>query len=651
MKLERIVLENFRQYFRQQRLNFARDKKRNVTVIHGINGAGKTSLFLAINWCLYGRNAENIKVVENVGKLVSKEAVSRANPGDEVRTSVTIAFLHNGDRYTVKRTLTGSKLLTGKLALNELDQFTMMRQGADGRAEPVMNPIGTMNAILPVNAREYFLFDGEKIDNFAKPEAAAEVKEAIHLILKLKILERAQYHLGKKAADYRSELKRTAGGELRDLLGEDESLRAAREKDIQRKEELAQEAESARRKITEIDQKLRDSQNAKTLQQQRDRLDRDLKQRRTELTQVVKSVREKATTAYAAIGQPAVTKALAILNEKRERGEIPSSIRQQFIQDLLERMVCICGRPFAEHGPEHQHLLKLLDNTVPGSLEDDVLDTSATLGAFSEKIAQQRSDIDANMRRRTELTGIIDDLSAELDDVSRQLKGSPLEEISRLEDKRRNYMADIDGCNLEIGALSQRIERTGKEIHDLEKKISKARKEKQRGQKLSMKLELAQKAADAITEMYGAFADDMRQKIESHTKKIFRSLVWKNSHFQDVRLGDDFNLEVIDRYDQPARPELSAGERQVLSLSFIAAMAQVSEEEAPLVMDTPFGRLSSHHRNSITEQLPKLADQLVLFVTDEELRDQARQNLNPFIGAEYRLNFDRTTSCTSIDEV
>ncbi|MFQ5422030.1 MAG: AAA family ATPase, partial [Anaerolineae bacterium] len=140
MKLERIVLENFRQYFGQQQLDFARDKQRNVTVIHGINGAGKTSLFLAINWCLYGRNAENIKVVDNVGELVSKEAISRAQPGDEVRASVTIAFLHNGDRYTVKRTLTGSKRLTGDLALNELDQFTMMRQGADGRAEPVLNP-------------------------------------------------------------------------------------------------------------------------------------------------------------------------------------------------------------------------------------------------------------------------------------------------------------------------------------------------------------------------------------------------------------------------------------------------------------------------------------------------------------------------------
>lgn len=67
-------------------------------------------------------------------------------------------------------------------------------------------------------------------------------------------------------------------------------------------------------------------------------------------------------------------------------------------------------------------------------------------------------------------------------------------------------------------------------------------------------------------------------------------------------------------------------------------------------MDTPFGRLSSQHRNSITLHLPDLASQLVLFVTDEELRDQARANLEAKIGAEYRLEFNNETSCTEIVE-
>jgi DNA sulfur modification protein DndD len=651
MKLERIILENFRQYYSRQRLEFAKDLRRKVTVIHGVNGAGKTSLFLAINWCLYGKNVENVKVIENVGELISKEAINRAKVGERVRTIVELTFLHNGEHYLVRRSLQGFKQQDNTVVSDPNDDFTMMRIRGDGQAERIGNPIGTMNAILPVNVREYFLFDGEKIDNFAKPEAAAQVKQAIYLVLRLEILERARKHLEIAAQEYRKELRQSSGGELSRLYEHEGNLRTARNTEENRKAELELESESARRKVAEIDQRLRETQNTRMLQQQRDRIDRDLKQRRSELENVVGQVRDLATGAYFVIVQPAVIRALDILNEKRERGEIPSNIRQQFIQDLIERMQCICGRPFSNGSPEHQHLLALMTNSFPNSLENDVLDTSAALHTFNERTNRQHTDIESAMRRRTELVDLIKELEAELDDVGRQLKGFPLEEISGLERQREGFLADINSYTLEIGSITERIDKLSKEIDDLKKNIEKARKAERRGQLLSMKLDLAQRAADAIREMYQIFADDMRAKIEAKTKEIFKQLVWKESHFQSIQLGPDFNLEVFDRYGLPARPELSAGERQVLSLSFITAMSRVSEEEAPLVMDTPFGRLSSQHRNSIAEHLPQLTDQLVLFVTDEELRDQARANLEPYIGAEYRLNFSPQTSCTEVAEV
>src|SRR5436190_20709622 len=98
MKFERITLENFRQYFGRQRLEFAKDSNRKVTVIHGANGVGKTSLFLAINWCLYGS-----EYINNIGELISKEAVCRANTSDYIEMSVEISFLHEGERYIVRR--------------------------------------------------------------------------------------------------------------------------------------------------------------------------------------------------------------------------------------------------------------------------------------------------------------------------------------------------------------------------------------------------------------------------------------------------------------------------------------------------------------------------------------------------------------------
>jgi DNA sulfur modification protein DndD len=651
MKLDKIVIDNFRQYYGRQLLDFSKDEQRRVTVIHGVNGTGKTSLFLAINWCLYGRNVENTKVIDNAGELISKEAISRAQTGESVRASIELSFLHNGERFLVRRSLQGIKQLDGTIQIDQTEDFTMMRTRWDGQAERVMNPVGTINAILPSNVRTYFLFDGEKIDNFAKPEAAEEVRDAIYLVLKLEVLERAHRHLDTAAQDYRKELKRVSSGELLSLLERDESARAEREKAELRKAELIKEIESARRKISDINQKLNQQKEAQALYQQRDRSERDLKIRRSELDALVGQIREEAAGAYFVVAQSSIDQAIRVLNDKRARGEIPSSIRQQFIQDIITQLRCICGRSFTEDSAEHQRLLNLMQNSLPGSLEDDVLNTSASLNSFAAKIERHSSDINTAMKRRTELVDIIKNLEAESDDVGRQLKGSPLEEISQLERQREGFLVDIDSANIEIGSISERVEKLSKEIDQLESSITKARKDEKRERLLSIKLDLAQKAADAIRAMYQTFADGMRERIEAKTKDIFKQLIWKDSHFQDVRLGPDFNLEVIDRYGLPARPELSSGERQVLSLSFITAMSRVSEEEAPLVIDTPFSRLSSQHRNNITEHLPALADQLVLFVTDEELHDQARKNLEPRIGAEYRLEFNHKTSCTDIVEV
>jgi len=527
----------------------------------------------------------------------------------------------------------------------------MIHTRGDGQAERISNPIGTMNMILPVNVREYFLFDGEKIDNFAKPEAAGQVKQAIYLVLKLEILDRAHRHLEAAAQDYRKSLKQISGEELRSLIEQEEKARKSRDDAEDRKAELKQEIESARHKVTEISQRLLEIQGSQALQQRRDSIERERDQRRDELNSITSRIQGLATEGYFVTAQPAIKYALQLLDEKRERGEIPSNIRRQFVQDLIEQMRCICGRSLSEGSPEYHRLMDLMNSSLLGSLEDEVLDTSAALRPFASLAERQRLDLHGAMSNHANVIGLIKDLEAELDDVARQLKGSPLEEISKLEKQRQEFQADIEDYILDIGSLDERTGNFTKEIAQLENEISKARKEEKRERTLSTKLDLAQRAADAVEEMHGVFADQMRQKIEEKTQEIFKLLVWKDSHFQKITLDSDYRLEVTDRYGLPARPELSAGERQILSLSFITAMSQVTEEEAPIVMDTPFGRLSSYHRSSITRHLPELADQLVLFVTDEELRDEARENLVPFIGAEYRLEFNTQTSCTQIIEV
>ena len=200
MKLECILLENFRQFYGEQEAEFSIADDLNVTVFHGMNGAGKTSLFSAINWCLYGAG------VEGIGELVSKRALTEADEGKTVRTTVLIEFRHRARRYIAKRSLTVVRSGQKSRPVGQ-PEFSLYQTRASGDSNPVDNPVGIMNSVLPANVRPYFFFDGEKMDDLTRAESR-EVEEAVRNIMRLPALERAETHLNDIATEYRREIRR-----------------------------------------------------------------------------------------------------------------------------------------------------------------------------------------------------------------------------------------------------------------------------------------------------------------------------------------------------------------------------------------------------------------------------------------------------------
>ncbi len=53
MRIRKIVFSDFRQFYGEQTLHFSHDQHRNVTMIFGTNGGGKTTILNAIQWVLY----------------------------------------------------------------------------------------------------------------------------------------------------------------------------------------------------------------------------------------------------------------------------------------------------------------------------------------------------------------------------------------------------------------------------------------------------------------------------------------------------------------------------------------------------------------------------------------------------------------------
>ena len=646
MKLEEITLRNFRQYYGEQKIEFATSRERNVTVIHGVNGAGKTSLFLALNWCLYGEGTEGLN-------LINKRAQAEAADGDYVEMSVEVIFKHQGERYIAHREMKVRKEESRWIPYEPV--FTLTRIRTDGQSRTVNNPINLLNSILPADARTYFFFDGEKIDDFAKPEAAEEVKDAIYNVLKLEVLERAIRHLGHVAGEYRRELNRMSTGNLRRFVEREGELRKERDDLVKKKETLREENRHLELQLRDIEARLKDLEGAKALQEKRELLEQQLRALEQQYDEGEAKIKSIVTQGAILLADDILEKAKAVLDEKRERGEVPPGIREQFLEDLLERKRCICGRPVEEGSEAYRNLVQLLRKAPPPQLDAVVLDTSGKLIALMTRAEELREQLEERLRQRVELQDRRAALSEQLDDISEQLREGEQEDIRTLETKRYQMHKEREAKIAEMGRIEARMEAIDRELQELKRLQEEEIKKEREFQELSFKKKLAQEAADAAERMYQVIAEETRRRIEAKANEIFKTLIWKESHFRGIQLSEDYRLDIIDRYGTPARLDLSAGERQVLSLSFITAMAYEARAmwgvEAPLVMDTPFGRLSSHHREAITENLPQLADQLILFVTDEELHGRAKENLMPRIGKEYELCFDKETSCTIIREV
>lgn len=646
MKLTKIELYNFRQYLGSQTIQFACNKDRNVTVIHGLNGAGKTSLFTALNWCLYDEGAENI------GSLINKRVLVEAGERDQVEAFVLLEFTHEEEKYVVKRSVRANKG-SGETPYDNLrNEFIMKHQRTGGKLTPVSNPTGVIESILPSAVRTYFFFDGEKIDNFAKPNTEKEIEEAVRNVLKIEVLQRAGRHLNQAAKKFDSELRAiSTGSELQRLLDEAEKKRYDIEiinKDV---DESKEQSAIALGQLTEVNTKLESIAEIQNWARKRRENSEKLNEFEERRQKVVDRTKVLAQRGHVYIAKYALAKAVELIEAKHHASDLSSSIRAEILQELIDKGFCICGRPISEHGQERHTLQELLGNAASTTTQDATFQTKASLNVLNSYSTSFPEQFKSTIGEKSVIDDAINVLRLEEDEISRHLQDYDQGEVSDLERCRTNLEQDIDNFTKDIIKAQGQMELLSDELKNVEKGISRIDGLEEKAAKIRSKWQLARETAGIINQLYDGFADDMRKRIEKEARTIFKQLVWKESHFKDVLFSEDYKLEVIDAFGYPARPELSAGERQVLSLAFISGMAKVSEEEAPLIMDTPFGRLSTAHRANITARLPTIAEQLVLLVTDEELRDEALDNLRPFIGQEYTLDFDQATSCTFINKV
>jgi DNA sulfur modification protein DndD len=72
MKISKISLNNFRQYYGSITIDLDTTDEKNIVLIGGKNGFGKTNFLMAIVWCFYGQKI--IQIDDSFKREVQKES-------------------------------------------------------------------------------------------------------------------------------------------------------------------------------------------------------------------------------------------------------------------------------------------------------------------------------------------------------------------------------------------------------------------------------------------------------------------------------------------------------------------------------------------------------------------------------------------------
>ena len=157
---------------------------------------------------------------------------------------------------------------------------------------------------------------------------------------------------------------------------------------------------------------------------------------------------------------------------------------------------------------------------------------------------------------------------------------------------------------------------------------------------------------DIFDQLHSNLEEYVRKKIEELFTQYFFELTWKKESFQKIKLDSYYKITVLTHSGLDKFSELSAGERQILAYSFIASLTSLSGFEAPIIIDTPLGRISKVPRKNIAASLPKFlrGTQITFLFTETEFTEDVQQHLKNRIGYEYSLNYNQEKEICEIKE-
>jgi len=679
MRFEHIEIRNFRQYFGSNHIDLTNVDGKNIVVVGGKNGYGKTNFLLSIVWCLYGEKISQVD--ENFKKEIRKEKnyssfmeqslnwTARENNESQFSVSIRISDLpvptkdseFDFSELTIKRSFDINSFNETLSILDKNDNNIYQED------EDKINFINDF--IIPIDAAKFVFFDAEKISevaNLSIKDEGSFINDAFNKVLGLDIYEQLvsdlnnyiqslkKHSLSGRAEDQVNDIETTIKDKNK-VIEELEDLNASLNKQVKLKED----------KVVEYNRMI-DQSAPQVSNFNRDELVKEKNSLQDKISNLENefNVLGEVIPLVILSGKLHEVKEHLIAQDENELIEITASTNMKKIDSFIEALFNEPPQPegstlsfkdkvFFYDKARHlgQEIFGDVKLNTSINFEHDftnadrklIDDALSVINLYSEKTLENiLIQLNTFENRVSEINSILSRIDADQVD----------EYISELINKRQRLEQEIKDTILKIGSNTESINRETFELDRKEKQRDNLLKRIEVSNENQVKIDKAEKFIDVLKEFINSQKQSKKSRLESSILKELQKLMHKlntsnNSFISEVLVtilpdGHGMKVFLYDDNDEELKKEsLSQGEKQLYVSSLIKAILKESIYPLPIFIDTPLGRLDDEHISNILEHYyPTLSDQVVLLSTNNEITPARYHNIEQFVAKSYLIEHD-----------
>lgn len=618
--------------------------KQPIVLIGGMNGRGKTTFLEAILLALYGPNSIAFK--ESRYKSYDLYLRSYVNKSSWSQSSfIELEFVMNegnSEVYLIHREWDA-------LSKRTSETITVKENGTDSDFL-TKNWAMFVENILPSVLSSFYFFDGEKIAELAVDNANAQMKESIRSMLGITVLDRLRNDLvrsirrtakktkGKESAEELQVIRQERDDLIIQLKKMDASIKVL-EVSIQRKKEeidlLHRQYEVKGGDVVEQRQglMLQRSDHQAEMAQNEDNLNKVASAELPLLLvrDLVKEIKLQAEDEHNDfIMQQALSQVEFLLAEFSKDNAPEFSANKKFVKFIKDRTASKSVTPVYKLS---DHALFQLNALLEDMLEQSKKSTLIYLKRKSE-LKKKADEVDSYLS--------LDINEKELSSIYASIKE---QESALVELEAKLLKLQQEQSTTNAAALSKTTEfnrAVESYLQKVEMQDDADRMVKYSNMALRIVEEYMTELQKKKTGVLGATITECYKKLANKKNLIQQIII-------DARTLDMQYLE--ENGSEVSKDSLSAGEKQLMVIAILWALAICSKKKLPVIIDTPLSRLDSMHRTAlITTYFPHASDQTIILSTDSEIDQNYYDLMKESVGDEFTLNYSDETKSTTIQK-